>query len=119
MNLSSIYKLELLNFMFKFKNKTLPKCFDHYCNTPSQTHDYPTRFACADYCAATFVHKKSTTQRSIQCNGYKIWNNLPSEIKELKKKLFCVFKKVYIGKITNIVHFAKLFLLMSLVCLIG
>ena len=34
----------------------------------SETHDYPTRFVCA----ATFVHKKPTTQRLIQYNEYKI-----------------------------------------------
>ena len=58
-----------------------------------KTHDYPARFACADNCAAAFVHKKSTTQRSILYNGYKIWNNLPSEIKGLYKKSYFVYLK--------------------------
>ena len=30
MNLCQIHKLEILKFMFKYKNKTLPNCFKNY-----------------------------------------------------------------------------------------
>ena len=43
MNLCQIYKLEILKFMLKNKNKTLPNCFKNYFITPSETHNYPTR----------------------------------------------------------------------------
>ena len=83
MNLCQIYKLEILKFMFKYKNKTLPNCFKNYFISPSETHNYPTRFACDDNWSAAFQHKKSTLKYSIQYNSYKIWNESPLEIKGL------------------------------------
>ena len=95
MNLCQIYKLEILKFMFKYRNKTLPNCFKSYFITKSETHNYPTRFACNDNWAAAFQHKKSTSKRSIQYNGYKIWNELPLEIKGLyRKSYFIILKRV-------------------------
>ena len=66
MNLCQLYKLEILKFMFKYKNKTLPNCFKNYFVAPSETLNYPTRFACGDNWAAAFQHKKSTSKCSIQ-----------------------------------------------------
>ena len=93
MNLCQIYKLEILKFMFKYKNKTLPNCFKNYFVSPSETHNYPTRFACDDNWAAAFQHKKSTSKCSIQYNGYKIWNELLLEIKGLHRKSYFIFLK--------------------------
>ena len=88
--------------MFKHKNKTLPNCFKNYFITPSESHYYPSRFACDDnWAAAAFQHKKSTSKRSIQYNGNKPWNELPFEIKGLHRKNYFNFlksKKFYIGK---------------------
>ena len=53
MNVCQIYKLEILKFMFKYKNKTLPNCL----KTTLYLHqklNYPTRFACDDNWAAAF-----------------------------------------------------------------
>ena len=72
MNLFQIYKIEILKFMIKYKDKTLPICFKNYYITPSEAHNYPPRFAYGDNWAAAFQHKKSTSKRSIQYNGYKI-----------------------------------------------
>ena len=77
--------------MFKYKNKTLPNCFKNYFISPSETHNYPTKFACDDNWAAVFQHKKSTSKCSIQYNGYKIWNELPIEIKGLHRKSYFIF----------------------------
>ena len=93
MNLCQIYKLEILKLMFKYKNKTLPNCYKNYFVSPSETHNYPTRFACDDNWAAAFQHKKSTSKCSIQYNGYKIWNELPLEIKKLHRKSYFIFLK--------------------------
>ena len=79
--------------MFKYKNKTLPLCFKNYFITALKTHNYPTRFACDDNWAAAFLHKKSTSKRLIQYNGYKIWNELPLEIKGLCRKSYFIFLK--------------------------
>ena len=54
--------------------------------TPSETLNYPTRFASDDNWATAFQHKKSTLKRSIQYNGCKVWNELQLEIKELRRK---------------------------------
>ena len=93
MNLCQIYKLEILKFMFKYKNKTLPNCFKNYFVSPSETHNYHTRFACDNNWAAAIQHKKSTSKCSIQYNGYKIWNELPLEIKGLHRKSYFIFLK--------------------------
>ena len=93
--------------MFKYKNKTFPNCFKNNFITPSKTHNYPTWFACDNNWAVAFQHKKSTSKRSIQYNGYKIWKQLPLEIKGLHRKSYFIFskknKKFYIGKKVAIV----------------
>ena len=91
MNVCQIYKLEVLKFMFKYTNKTLPNCFKNYFTTPSETHNCPTRFAFDDNWAAIFQHRKSTANRSIQYNRYKIWNDLPLQIKRVHKKSCFIF----------------------------
>ena len=93
MNLSQIYKLEILKFMFKYKNKTLPNCFKNYFVSPPETHNYPTRFACDDNWAAAFQRKTSTSKCLMQYNSYKIWNKLPLEIKRLHRKSYFIFLK--------------------------
>ena len=45
LNLSSIFELEVIKFVYKFKNKPLPILFYNYFRSASQTHSYPTRFA--------------------------------------------------------------------------
>ena len=45
LNLSSIFELEVIKFVYKFKKKTLPILFYNYFRSASQTHSYPTRFA--------------------------------------------------------------------------
>ena len=70
----------LLSFQETRAHKT-----ENYFITPSETHNYPTRFVCDDNWAAAFQHKKSTSKRLTQYNGYKIWNELPFEILYYKK----------------------------------
>ena len=79
--------------MFKYKNKTLPNCFKNCFVSPSETHNYLTRFACDDLLGCSFQLKKSTLKCSIQYNGYKIWNELPLEIKGLHRKSYFIFLK--------------------------
>ena len=77
----NVYSLEVLKFVYKYKKKILPKCFDKYYLPASQIHDYSTRFALDHNWAAAPLFHKNITQRSIKFEGYKIWNNLPDEIK--------------------------------------
>ena len=45
LTLNNIFKLEALKFVFYFRKKKLPKCFDQYFQPVVQVHNYPTRFA--------------------------------------------------------------------------
>ena len=91
MNLCQIYKLETLIFMFKHKNKTLPHCYKNSFISPSETHNYPTRFACDDNWAAAFQHKKSTSKCSIQYNVEKYEMNYHQKLKGSRVKVILSF----------------------------
>ena len=85
LNLNNIYKLEILKFMGKYQNNSLPNCFNDFYALPSKLHSYPTRFATSDnYSMARF--NKSKSQRSIRYQGPVIWNELPTEIKNSARK---------------------------------
>ena len=45
LNLSSIFELEVIKFVYQFKKKTLPSLFYNYMRSASQIHNYPTRLA--------------------------------------------------------------------------
>ena len=98
LNLSSIFELEVIKFVYKFKNKTLPILFYNYFRSASQTHSYPTRFA-LDLNWTVMPCNKTSTQRSICYEGNKIWNKLPIEVKKnycLTFKIFCKKIKTYL-----------------------
>ena len=79
LNLSSIFELEVVKFVYKFKNKTLRILFYNYFRSASQTHSYPTRFA-LDFNWTVMPCKKTSPQQSICYEGNKIWNKLPIEV---------------------------------------
>ena len=91
LNLNSIFELEVIKFVYKFKKKTHPILFYNYFQSASQTHSYPTRFA-VDLNLTVMLCKKTSTQRSICYEGYKIWNKLPIKVKSnytgQQKKIF-------------------------------
>ena len=64
LTLSNIFKLEVLKFVFNFRKKKLPKCFDQYFQPVVQVHNYPTRFA--ENSLAVVRFSKISTQRSIR-----------------------------------------------------
>ena len=80
LNLSSIFELKVIKFVYKFKKKTPPILFYNYFRSVSQTHSNLTRFA-LDLNWTVMPCKKTSTQRSICYEGYKIWNKLPIEVK--------------------------------------
>ena len=81
LKLNQIFELEVLKFVFKFKNKLLPICFNDYFRPASEIHRYSTRFSTHHNWAAKSVCNKAITKRSLKYVGYKIWNDLPNEIK--------------------------------------
>ena len=42
---NNICNLEVLKFIFKFRSKTLPSCFNEYFRQAAQIHDHSTRFS--------------------------------------------------------------------------
>ena len=79
LTLSNIFKLEVLKFVFNFRKKKLPKCFDQYFQPVVQVHNYPTRFA--ENSLAVVRFSKISTQRSIRYTESKFWNEMPEKIK--------------------------------------
>ena len=79
LTLSNIFKLEVLKFVFNFRKKKLPKCFDQYFQPVVQVHNYLTRFA--ENSLAVVRFSKISTQRSIRYTGSKFWNEMPEKIK--------------------------------------
>ena len=79
LTLSNIFKLEVLKFVFNFRKKKLPKCFDQYFQPVVQVHNYSTRFA--ENSLAVVRFSKISTQRSIRYTGSKFWNEMPEKIK--------------------------------------
>ena len=98
LNLNSIFEPEVIKFVYEFKNKTLPILFYNYFRSASQTHSYPTRYT-LDFNWTVMPCKKTSTQRSICYEGYKIWNQLPIEVKSnyrLTRNNFCKKIKTYL-----------------------
>ena len=98
LNLGSIFELEVIKFVYKFKKRTPSILFYNYFWSASQTHSYPTRFA-LDVNWTVMPCKKTSTQRSICYEGYKIWNKLPIEVKSnyrLTFNNFCKKIKTYL-----------------------
>ena len=90
LNLSNNYQLEVLKFASKFKMKTLPKCFENYFQLASQVHIYSTRFAANENWSVPRF-KKIYTQRSVKYKGTKLWNALPTDLRDSYLKSYSIF----------------------------
>ena len=105
LNLNSIYHLEVLKFVYKFRSKTLPLAFHNYFSLSSETHrNISTRFSNGNNLIVP-LFKKSASQRSIRYEGSKIWNNLPPEIKNNDRigyKTFIKYIKTYLHSIQQL-----------------
>ena len=93
MDLCQIYKLEILKFMFKYKNKTLPNyCFKTYFTTPSETNNIIIIRPGLLLMTTALLHSNiNSPLQNVQ--SYIIWNDLPLEIKKLQKKSYFIFLK--------------------------
>ena len=73
--------------MCKFKTNFLPKCFSDFFEIPSNVHSYSTRYASSDsYFLMRF--KNTISQRLMRYVGPKLWNELPSYLKNYAQKIF-------------------------------
>ena len=89
---NNVFNLEVLKFVFKFRSKTLPSCFNEYFRQAAQIHDHSTRFS-SEKNLVSMRCSKSLTQRSIRYTGCNIWNNLPPDIKGNSQISYNVFVK--------------------------
>ena len=82
LKIDDIRQLQLLTFVYDCLNKLAPTYFHHYFVKCSQMHSYSTRLASR---GDLFLERKNTFQygiRSIEYNGARLWNMIPSHIRE-------------------------------------
>ena len=79
LTLNNVFKLKVLKFVFNFRKKKLPKCFDQYFQPVVQVHNYPTRFP--ENSLAVVRFSKISTKRSIRYTGSKFLKKMPEKIK--------------------------------------
>ena len=82
LKIDDIRQLQLLTFVYDCLNKLAPTYFHHYFVKCSQVHSYSTRLASR---GDLFLERKNTFQygiRSIEYNGERLWNMIPSHIRE-------------------------------------
>ena len=92
LKIDDIRQFQLLTFVYDCQNKLAPTYFHHYFVKCSQVHGYSTRLASR---GDIFLERKNTFQygiRSIEYNGARLWNMIPSHIREASSPL--VFKTI-------------------------
>ena len=93
LKLNNRFRLQVLKMMCKFKTNSLPKCFSDFFKIPSNVHSYTTSYASGDNYSLTRF-KITISQRSIRYVGPKLWNELPSDLKNYAQKIFaCLLNK--------------------------
>ena len=81
LNIYSIYKYNLATYMFRIQNNLLPALGHHQFVVNSAIHEYGTRKKDdlkLPYC------RTNLRQNTICFQGPKLWNNLPSDIKQTR-----------------------------------
>ena len=104
--------------MYKLKTKSIPTCFNGYFVSLSKVHSCSTRFITGDNYSLT-CSSKSNSQCSIRYQGPKIWNELPTDIKNFAQKSKHSFIKkikefLNVNQKLPIKHFTLHFLLLFL-----
>ena len=83
LNLAQIHNLEKAKFMYKYKAKKLPSNFTGYFEEIGENHQYNLR-SIAQHNLQPSRFKTKYGKKKIQYDGTKIWNNIPTTIKESK-----------------------------------
>ena len=94
LRIHDLYRFQLGQFMYKFKNNSLPQVFDSLFLQNQSLHDYPTRQSDEFHLP---LLRTLLAQKSFIFTGPKFWNSLENDIKnapslytfknKLKKKL--------------------------------
>ena len=81
LNVEGIFKLEIAKFMMKLNTNKLPDIFTKNFAKVASVHSHFTRSSSSnDYYVPRSFYVK--TNQSIRITGAKIWNDLPSELKD-------------------------------------
>ena len=94
LQLNKIFKLQVLLFVFRFKNYLLPRVFDNFFIPTQNVHGYNTR-QCFDFYPPRMM--TCLGQKSVRYLGCLFWNTLDIKIKRGTMSLH-VFKKTVIEK---------------------
>ena len=101
LNLEQIHLLAKAKFMYKHKNKKLPKNFENYFSTANQYSRYNLRSASnSDYKCVWGKTIRST--KRLQYNIVKTWNTIPQEIRDLGtlSNFSAIFKVHLLNQVT-------------------
>ena len=101
LKLEDLYNFEIAKLMHQFAHSKLPPNFNHYFAYSSDVSSYSTRHTSSnDIFLPQFMSSK--TQHSIKYIGAKIWNNIPSDLKNASySKLKESYKKFRLSKYKN------------------
>ena len=80
LNIKQLNKLCVAKFMFKFKNKKLPKCFDNFFKARSGQLRYSLRSRVKEDYICKWG-KSNYGMKRLQYEGVQLWNNIPTEIR--------------------------------------
>ena len=101
LKLEDLYNFEIAKLMYQFTHSKLPLNFNHYGAYASDVSSYSTRRTSSnDIFLPRFMSSK--TQHSIKYIGAKIWNNIPSDLKNTSYSKFKEsYKKFLLSKYKN------------------
>ena len=74
LNVKQLNKLCMAKFMFKFKNKKLPKCFENFFKTRSEQQRYLLRSRVKEDYICEWG-KSNYGMKRLQYEGVQLWNN--------------------------------------------
>ena len=96
LNLEQIHKVEKVKFMYEYKKDKLPSNFNNYFQQTGENHQYNLRSTAQQHFEPVSF-KTKYGKRKIQYDGPKIWNDIPTTIKDSETlKSFSGLYKAYV-----------------------
>ena len=80
LNLRQLNKLAKAKFVYKFKNKKLPKRFDNFLTTQNSHHRYALRSTNTQEYKCIWG-KSNFGMKMLQYEGVQLWNALPDDVR--------------------------------------
>ena len=102
LELSAVYKLKLLSFVFDYVHGNLPLCFNNFFLLGSSVHHYSTRQADRGDLFLTRMNTLQYGLKSLHYLGAKLWNDIPVEIRNTyAKSTFKAKLKMHLQSLYN------------------